>query len=196
MADCGCHSETLQRQTLRWLLAINALMFIAELVAGLLVASTALIADAMDMLADASVYLISLYAVGQRLRHKNRAATISGWLQIFLGLLVVLEVLRRLMTGSAPEPLQMLVVALIALGANLFCLRLIWQHRQGQMHMRASWIFTVNDVLANFAVIVAAILVWWLDSRLPDLIVGALIALIVIRGGLQIIRETRQSEST
>lgn len=195
MADCGCHSDNLQRQTLRWLLAINALMFIAELVAGLLVASTALIADAMDMLADASVYLISLYAVGQRLRHKNRAATISGWLQIFLGLLVVLEVLRRLMTGSTPEPLQMLVVALIALGANLFCLRLIWQHRQGQMHMRASWIFTVNDVLANFAVILAAILVWWLDSRLPDLIVGALIALIVIRGGLQIIRETRQSES-
>lgn len=195
MADCGCHSESLQRQTLRWLLAINASMFIAELVAGLLVASTALIADAMDMLADASVYLISLYAVGQRLRHKNRAATISGWLQIFLGLLVVLEVLRRLMTGSTPEPLQMLVVALVALGANLFCLRMIWQHRQGQMHMRASWIFTVNDVLANFAVIVAAILVWLLDSRLPDLIVGALIALIVMRGGLQIIRETRQSES-
>lgn len=195
MADCGCHSETLQRQTLRWLLAINVSMFIAELVVGLLASSTALIADAMDMLADASVYLISLYAVGRRLRYKNRAATISGWLQILLGLLVVLEVLRRLMTGSTPEPQQMLVVALVALGANLFCLRLIWQHRQGQMHMRASWIFTVNDVLANFAVIVAAILVWWLDSRLPDLVVGLLIAMIVIRGGLQIIRETRQSES-
>lgn len=195
MADADCHSEALQRHTLRWLLAINACMFVAELVMGLLVASTALIADAMDMLADASVYLISMFAVGKRLRFKNRAATISGYLQILLGLLVIAEVGRRLFTGSTPEPLQMLIVGLVALGANLFCLKLIWQHRRGQMHMRASWIFTVNDVLANIAVIMAAILVWWLDHRLPDLIVGTLIALIVIRGGMQILREARQSSA-
>lgn len=190
MADNGGHSQNRQRQSLRWLLAINATMFAVELSVGLLATSTALIADALDMLADASVYAISLLAVGARARLQNRAARISGWIQIVLGLGVLVEVSRRFFTDSLPDPQLMLLVGLAALFANLFCLRLIWQYRQGAVHMRASWIFTVNDVLANLGVMLAALLVWWLESRIPDLVVGTLIAAIVIRGGIQIIQES------
>jgi len=54
--------------------------------------------------------------------------------------------------------------------------------------MRASWIFSTNDVIANAGVILAGFLVAWTGSRLPDLIVGCMIAVVVFSGALRILR--------
>jgi Co/Zn/Cd efflux system component len=61
--------------------------------------------------------------------------------------------------------------------------------------MRASYIFSANDVIANVGVIVSGVLVWLLGSRLPDLVVGAVIAVIVVKGGFEILREAREASS-
>jgi Co/Zn/Cd efflux system component len=177
-----------EARTLWVVLAINAVMFGVELVGGLLAQSTGLLADSLDMFADAAVYGLSLYAVGRSATHKLRAARVSGVLQLVLALGALVEVLRRAFRGSEPEPTWMLGVAALALLANVTCLVLVSRHREGGAHMKASYIFSTNDVLANLGVIVAGVLVAWTGSRFPDLVVGAIIGLLVLSGAVRILR--------
>lgn len=180
-----------QKTVLMVLLAINGVMFVVEIVLGIYSQSTSLIADSLDMLADATVYSIGLYAVGKTARHKARAAYISGVFQIGLGAIVIIDVMRRFILGSEPESIIMILVGMAALLANVVCLKLISKHRNGEVHMRASWIFSKNDVLANLGTIIAGVLVFYLGSRLPDLVIGCMIALLVIKGGLAIIKDAK-----
>jgi Co/Zn/Cd efflux system component len=177
-----------EAQVLQWLLAINAVMFIVELGTGWLAQSTGLIADSLDMFADAAVYGVALYAVGRGAPQKLRAAHLSGWLQLLLGLGALFEVLRRLVGGSEPEPPLMMTIALLALAANVACLALLSRHRTGGVHMKASWIFSTNDVLANLGVIAAGLLVAWTGSNYPDLIIGTIISALVLNGARRILR--------
>ena len=126
-----------------------------------------------------------------RQKAQQAAASISGVLQIALGIGVLAEIVRRAIFGSEPTSLLMVGTGCIALVANLICLRLISKHRDGGAHMRASWIFSKNDVIANTGGIIAGVLVVTLGSRVPDLVVGSIVAVVVVRGGMQIWRNTR-----
>ena len=199
MSNCDCGSEQaqkLERKTLIALLAINAAMFFTEIILGFLAESTGLIADSLDMLADAGVYGISLYVVGKGIAQQSKAATLSGILQIILGFGVIAEILRRLYFGSEPESFLIMAVGVAALIANIYCVLLISKHRDSGVHMRASWIFTTNDVIANLGVIISGGLVWIFGSRYPDLVIGAIISAIVISGGFKILHETKQTQDS
>ncbi|WP_423838620.1 cation transporter [Thauera propionica] len=171
-----------------FLLAINAVMFVVELGAGLWARSAGLVADAMDMFADAAVYGVALYAVGRTARHKLGAARLAGMLQLLLALAALGETARRMLTGATPEPLGMVGIALLALAANVACLWLISRHRDGGVHMKASYIFSANDVIANLGVIAAGVLVGWIGSPWPDWIIGLVIGAVVLAGALRILR--------
>jgi Co/Zn/Cd efflux system component len=197
MAGCECDVEVKNRKEstiLIVLLSINAFMFFTEIILGILSESTALIADSLDMLADATVYGIGLYAVGRPVLTKIRAAHLSGVFQILLGASVSVDVVRRLIWGSEPESFLMISIGILAFIANIICLLLISKHKEGEVHMRASWIFSKNDVIANLGIIIAGGLVYLLDSRYPDLIIGMAISIIVIRGGLHIVRDARNEK--
>lgn len=192
MSDCGCDIEIKngeESRVLIILLAINAFMFFVEITLGILSESTALIADSLDMLADATIYGIGLYAVGKEALIKVKAAHTSGIFQIILGAAVLIDVIRRAILGSEPESFLMITVGIAALIANTICLQLISKHKDGEVHMRASWIFSKNDVIANIGIIIGGALVYLLDSQYPDLIVGLVISIIVIRGGIHIVKD-------
>ena len=176
-----------ESRILKILLGINFLMFVVELIAGLNAQSTGLISDSFDMAADAVVYGISLYAVGKTLSHQQRAAALSGWFQFSLAGLAFLEILRRLFFGSDPNSQLMIGVSIIALIANVTCLYLLMKHRNGAVHMRASWVFSTNDVIANTGVIIAGVLVYYTQSPWPDLIIGTLVSIVVTRGAISIL---------
>lgn len=181
-------APSVEAKTLKYLLAINFTMFIVEIIIGFYAESTGLLADGLDMLADSFVYALSLYAVGKSITMKHRAAFFSGVMQISLGILCLIEVGRKFYFGSEPLSNYMIVISLIALAANLFCLVLIHKHKDGEVHMKASWIFSANDVVVNTGVIISGVLVYVLKSNIPDLIIGAIVSFIVIRGGLAIIK--------
>jgi len=194
MSDCGCEIEITdkeQKGVLISLLSINAFMFVFEISLGLYAQSTGLIADSIDMFADAIVYGIGLYTIGKSIQHKAKAALLSGWFQGALGLMILVDVLRRVFIGSEPISILIIAVGIIALMANIYCLRLIEKHKDGEVHMRASWIFSKNDVIANMGVILGGLLVWMLDSRWPDLVIGSLIALVIFNGARHIIIDAR-----
>lgn len=180
-----------ERSVLVAVLAINAAMFLAEIVAGILAESTGLVADSLDMLADAAVYGIALAAVGGAQASRRRSARASGWLQLALAGLVLAEAARRAVQGSQPEPAVMMAVGALALVANLTCVALLARHRQGGIHLRASWIFTTNDALANTAVIGAGALVGLTGSALPDLVIGTGIAVLIASGAVRILAMSR-----
>lgn len=179
--------EAKDASVLKVLLAINAIMFGVELSVGWMAQSTGLIADSLDMFADAAVYGLALYAVGHSALMKVRAAHFSGWLQLLLAFGVLFEVGRRFWFGSEPVSTLMMSFGLVALVANVFCLMLISKNRDSGAHMKASWIFSANDVIANAGVILAGILVAWTGSRYPDLIIGLVIGIIVLNGARRIL---------
>lgn len=188
--NAGTHDadDRSEAKTLRLLLAINAIMFTVELVWGLIAQSAGLVADSLDMFADAAVYSLALYAVGRAALLKTRAAHVAGWLQMALAVGALAEVIRRTVLGSEPESGLMMAVGAVALVANVACLVLIARKRDRGAHMKASYIFSANDVIANIGVIVAGALVTWTGSHYPDLVVGTVIAIIVFQGARRILK--------
>jgi Co/Zn/Cd efflux system component len=177
------------RRTLILVFAINAGFFVVEGVAGLLARSMGLVADGLDMLADAFVYGLALAAIGGTGDRKRRIAHLSGYLQLGLALLGFTEVVRRtFLATEAPAPLTMALVSVFALAGNLACLYLLRKARHGEAHMQASWIFTSNDAKANVGVIMAAGLVALTGTRWPDLLIGTIVFGLVLRGAVRILK--------
>ena len=177
-----------ERRTLYLLLVLNALMFLVEAVAGWWAQSSGLLADGLDMLADALVYGLALWAVGSDVLRQRRAAHLSGWLQGALAGLILLDAVRRFLFGSEPMSAVMAGVGLLALAVNVACLWLLLRQRGEGAHLRASLIFSANDVLANLGLLLAAGLVSLTGSRYPDLLIGLAIAALVLHGARRILR--------
>lgn len=181
--------NTDQRKVLWSVLIINLVFFILEMGYGLVSKSMGLVADSLDMLADSFVYAISLIAVGKSLAHKKTVAKIAGYFQIILALIGFGEVIRRtIYSVEFPNYLTMIIISVLALVGNALCLYLLQKSKdKDEAHIKASLIFTSNDVVINLGVIVAGLMVYWLNSNMPDLIIGAIVFFIVSKGAIRII---------
>ena len=156
---------------------------------GLVSKSMGLIADSLDMLADSSVYALSLFAVGSTLIRKKKVAKLAGYFQIVLAIIGFSEVVRRSFgMEQMPDFRTMIIVSFLALIANAICLFLLQKSKSNEAHMKASMIFTSNDVIINLGVIIAGSLVFYLNSSYPDLIIGMVVFILVIRGALRILK--------
>lgn len=186
-------TNQIQRTALWWVLGINFSFFAIEMLAGWLAHSMGLVADSLDMLADSMVYGLSLFAVGAAVASKKRIAKLSGYFQMGLALLGFAEVLRRFLTDSE-TPLfgWMILIAAFAMLANIASLLIITKAKSSEAHMQASAIFTSNDIIVNGGVILAGTLVYALDSRWPDLLVGAIVFAFVMKGALKILKLSHQ----
>jgi len=185
-------SNRKERKLLWFVLTLNAIMFVVEFAAGWLADSSGLLADSLDMLADTAVYALSLYAVGRSLIHKARSALLNGGLQLTLGILILVDIGRRIYFGSEPETSIMSWIALAALVVNMICFAVLYQFRNGDINLQASWICSRNDMLANVGVLLAAQLVAKFSTPWPDWSIGGLIAMIVIQSALKIVKNARQ----
>ncbi|WP_394760721.1 cation transporter [Phenylobacterium sp.] len=199
MSGCGCGPTPAdsgpQRRVLRIALILNLIMFGVGLVAGLIAQSTGLIADSLDMLGDASAYGLGLLALHRSPLFKANAARWSGSLLLLLGAGVLADVARRGLAGSSPESLVMIAVASVSLIVNATVLRLLTPFRSGEVHLRATWIFTRADVIANVAVIAAGLIVMLTHLIWIDLVVGAGIGLYVLKEALEILAESRAARA-
>jgi Co/Zn/Cd efflux system component len=186
--DINKGSHNVQSKLLWTVLAINLGFFLIEITTGLLSRSMGLVADSLDMLADASVYGLSLWAVGSTVARKKSVARFSGIIQFVLAGLGIIEVIRRfILVDTVPDFRMMIVVSVLALIANSVCLYLLQRSKSDEAHMKASMIFTSNDVIINSGVILAGILVLITQSKYPDLIIGGIVFLVVVRGAIRML---------
>ncbi|HBN9180229.1 TPA: cation transporter [Pseudomonas aeruginosa] len=198
MSDCGCHHEAKnaqERRILRIALALNAAMAVIGGIAGWIAQSTGLLADALDMLSDATAYTIGLIAIGRTARFKANAAWLSGSILLLLGVGVLVEVGRRIAYGAEPLSGWMIGTALLSLAVNFSVLRMLAPLKTGEVHLRATWLFTRADVVANVGVIAAGVLVFWLSSPYPDYVIGTLIGLYVIKEAVEILGDARKARA-
>ena len=164
------------RRVLWAVLAINAVMFVVEVAAGLAAGSASLQADALDFLGDAGNYAISLFVVGMALRYRAMAAFLKGATMSVFGLWVLGVTVWHVLHGTLPHAATMGAVGAVALLANAASFGLLWAYRGGDANMRSAWICTRNDVLGNLAVLLAALGVLGTGTGWPDVIVAAIMA--------------------
>jgi Co/Zn/Cd efflux system component len=193
MSECCNHDCSLdglrerQRGTLRIVLGINAVMFVAIAAAGLYSRSTALLADSLDNLGDAFTYGLSLYAVSRGPVAKARVALVKGGLILLAACFVIGQVGYRLMIPDTPIFEVMGAFSLLGLVANSLCFVLLWQHRQDDINMSSVWECSRNDIAANLSVFAAAGAVWLSGSGWPDLVVALALASILVRSAVRVI---------
>lgn len=199
MADCcndkTCEIEALrdrQSSILKIVLAINAVMFLIELTAGLLAGSVSLIADSLDMLGDALVYGFSIYVVARGARMKAKAALLKGGIMAAFGLFVFGQAVYKMVVPLVPVFEAIGIIGVLALAANSLCLLLLWRHRADDINMSSVWLCSRNDIIANVSVLCAAVGVWLTGSGWPDILVGLGLAALFLRSALFVLRSAKK----
>lgn len=195
MAECcndkACEIEALrnrQSATLKIVLVINAVMFVVELVAGLVAGSVSLVADSLDMLGDALVYGFSIYVVARGARMKAIAAIFKGAIMAAFSLFVLWQAIYKIIIPHVPVFEAIGAIGLLALAANSLCFVLLWRHRVDDINMSSVWMCSRNDIIANVSVLFAALGVWLTSSGWPDIVVGLVLAALFLRSALYVLR--------
>ncbi|HRK07519.1 MAG TPA: cation diffusion facilitator family transporter [Pseudobdellovibrionaceae bacterium] len=181
-----------QGTVLKWVLGINALMFVVEFTFGWLSRSSALMADSLDMFGDAAVYGFSLFALNRGAIWRARAGLSKGVIMAIFGFVVLGQATYRFLTASVPVAETMGVIGAVALAANAICLVLLYNHRADDINMRSTWLCSRNDIVSNVGVIVASVLVGLLNSGWPDLIVGFAIAALFLKSSYEVVTEAKE----
>ena len=194
--DFGTHkqqSSQQQRRVLLQVFGLNVLLSSSLAIAGIFADSSGLIANALDNASDSAVYAISYFAVGRSARRKTIAASISGAMLLALALAVVIDAIRRFFLGAEPVSLVMVAMSIVAAGINLWSLRLLRRLQLTDVNLRAAETFSINDFISNVGVVVAAGFVAWTGRFWPDVVVGLAIAVVVGKGGVDILLDARRS---
>ncbi|MFL9964620.1 cation transporter [Paraburkholderia sediminicola] len=193
--DCSHASANTEkeRKTLRIALGLDATMFVVGMAAGLCAQPSGLMADALDMLTDATAYGLGLMAVTRGLRFKQYSARCTGATLMLLSVGIVADVIRRFLFGSGPLGAAMVGFSVLSLCVNVTVLRMLAQYREREVHLRASWICTRADVVANFGVLASGLVVLATGWRYTDLAVGLVISIHVAREAIEIWQQARNS---
>ena len=201
MASSCCANKDLdglasrQAKVLWIVLIINSVMFFVEFFLGWFSNSTALIGDSLDMLGDALAYGSSIYVVNKSLSHKIKASQFKAYLMAFLGLIVFSRAIYRFIYQVVPEFEIMAYVGTVALIANAICLWLLTQHKNDDINFNSVWICSRNDIIANIGILLAATLVFFLNSSWPDLIIGLVITLLFLKSATGILKEAHSQKN-
>jgi Co/Zn/Cd efflux system component len=179
------------RKVLWVALLINFLMFGVELLSSLKSGSVSLLADSADFLADAGNYAVSLFVLGMATIWRSRAAYVKGIVMGAFGVLVLARALWIGLGSHVPEAETMGVVGIVALAANGIVAFLLYAFRNGDANMRSVWLCTRNDMIANLAVLLAAIGVSGTKAGWPDIAVASIMAVLGLSGARDIIGRAR-----
>lgn len=196
MGDGHDHAATFDgmnddyKRRLMLVTAINIGMFAVEMTAGQLSGSQALKADALDFFADGVTYALSFWAIGRPLSVRAGAAFAKGLSLVAVGLWIAGSTLYQFFVYGVPQAEVMSVIGFAALGANLLSVWLLFAYKDGDSNIRSVWLCSRNDAIGNVAVVIAAVLVWWLNSGIPDLVVAGVMSLLFLNSAQQILRRS------
>lgn len=196
MSGCGCEENVKfdgvsvgYKRALWAVIAINGIMFLVEMTAGMFASSQALKADALDFLGDTATYMITLMVIGMPLVWRARAALFKGLSLGLMGIWVLGSTVYSTFILGVPQAEMMGAIGFLALVANLVSVLLLLQHRDGDANVRSVWLCSRNDAIGNMAVILAASGVWATNTAWPDLIVAGVMAGLFLWSSMQIVNQ-------
>jgi Co/Zn/Cd efflux system component len=182
-------ASTAYRRVLMVVIALNAGMFLAEVIAGVAAGSLALFADSLDFAADAATYAITLLVIGKSVRVRTNAALAKGLSLMVMATLVLGGTAWRVLVQGVPDSLTMGIVAVAALVINAASVLLLLKWRDGDANVRSVWLCSRNDAIGNVLVLVAASGVFATSTRWPDLAVAAAMAALFLTSSVKIVRQ-------
>ncbi|MDP1630257.1 MAG: cation transporter [Caulobacter sp.] len=198
ISSCGCgDSQPFDgatpeyRRILLWVIAINLVAFVVVSSGGLLAGSASVAANALDFLADSATYAISLWAISKSAEIRSGTAIVKGASLGVLGVAVLGFAGWRAVNGIAPEGLTISGLGLFGVAANFVAAILLSRHRDGDANVRSVWLCTRNDLIQCLAVVVTGGLVWFTRSAWPDIIVGAILAIVFLQSAWSIIAQAQ-----
>ncbi|WP_159990870.1 cation transporter [Pelistega ratti] len=187
------HVKTGKYRTALWAaLGINGIMFLVEIIGGIQAGSVSLLADSLDFFGDTANYGISLFVLNHALRTRAKASLIKGGTMLLFGVFVFVSTVYRWWLGELPNYHEMSLIGTLALLANLWVVWILYRFREGDSNMQSVWLCSRNDALGNFAVILAAFVVYLTQSNLADLFVALLMAYLAISAGGKIIHQAKR----
>ncbi len=196
-----CHSDSCNasqsadpryRRILWIALALNAVMFVVELSAGLASGSISLLADSIDFFGDAANYAVSLAVLSMALAVRSKAALFKAACMLAFGVFVLLKAAWVAKNSAVPEALTMGVVGFLALCVNLGVAAMLYAYREGDANMQSVWLCSRNDAISNIAVMIAALGVFGTASAWPDLFVAAIMGVLAIHSAVAVFKSARK----
>jgi len=196
------HGEDADARRLGIAFALIVAFMLAEVVAGILASSLALVSDAGHMLTDAIALGLALaalrlaqrpaegsYTYGMR-RAEILSAQINGITLLLLGALITYEGIVRLIDPPDVEGAVVLIVAVVGIGVNLVAARLLASAERRSLNVEGAFLHVVTDLFAFIATAVAGalILIWGLDRA--DGIASLLIAALMLWASYGLLRES------
>jgi Co/Zn/Cd efflux system component len=201
-AGCCGHNATFEglsadyKRRLWAVIAINAAMFFVEMFGGALAGSRALQADALDFLGDTLTYGVSLLVIGAAIQVRAWAALAKGISLTLMGLGVFAWTAWHVLVLGVPRAELMGGIGFLALAANLASVLLLMKYKDGDANVRSVWLCSRNDAIGNVAVMVAALGVWGLDNKWPDLFVAAIMAALFLYSSVRILQQATRELRT
>jgi len=185
-------ADAAYRRILIYALALNAGMFLVEIVSAVAAGSSSLLADAVDFAGDAANYALSLGALALLPAWRPRVALLKGYSMGALGLFVLGVTAWHALRGTLPGAATMGVVALLALAVNVGVALMLYRYRAGDADMRSVWLCSRNDAIGNLAVLLAAAGVLGSGSGWPDWMVATLLAGLALSSSVSVVRHARR----
>ena len=172
-------------------IAVNLALTVAQIAAGVVSGSLAMIADAVHNLSDALALVIAFAARRIARRPSDEAMTfgygraemvaalVNVTTLVVISLWLVWEGLARLVDPQPVEGWIVVIVAGLALIVDAATAALTYRMARGSANIRAAFLHNVADALGSIGVIVAGTLIllygWWIVDPLVTLAIAAYI---------------------
>jgi cobalt-zinc-cadmium efflux system protein len=190
-----------QEKRLIWSIVVTIVVFAGEVIGGYLSNSLALLSDAGHVFTDIFALVLSLIAALIVKRPSDYRATygyqrigllaalINGSSLVVISILIFVETYKRFFAPPEIDSGLMLVVAVAGLLGNLV-MAWILGHGHKDLNIKTAWLHVLGDTLSSGGVIVAAVIIRFTGWQLVDPIVSAVVGVIIILGGIRVIKET------
>jgi cobalt-zinc-cadmium efflux system protein len=181
-------------------LSITFFILLAEVIGGLLSNSLALLSDAGHVLTDAFALGLSLIAARISKRPSDYKATfgyqrvgllaaiINGFSLLGISIFIFIESYHRFISPPAINTSVMLPIAIGGLIGNIIMV-FILQHGHHDLNVKSAWLHVLGDTLSSIGVIISGIIVYLTGWTYADPIAGMLIGMIIISGGIRVVKE-------
>ena len=194
------HTDDTRRLTVALVLILG--LMVAEVVAGVMADSLALLSDAAHMLTDAGAIALALFAArlarrpasggftfGFR-RAEILSAQLNGATLVALALLITFEAIRRLVDPPEVAGLAVLVVAIAGIVVNLAATRVLAGANRRSLNVEGAFQHVLTDLFAFIATAISGAVVLLTDFSRADGIAALVVAALMVRSGYGLLRDS------
>ena len=189
------HTPTNKKILSTSLVIISGYMII-EFLGGYYFNSLALMADAGHMANDSLSLLLALIALFLNAQNQKRFALLNGTSLIVVAVWILVEATERWQYPTTMLALPMLGVAITGLLVNIFVAWLMMKGDHENLNIKAAYLHVLADLFGSLVAIIAGLSAWLLNWQWVDLVASSILSLLVLRSGINVVRQAIQGMTT